>query len=214
MLPNADGCGTGLQLSAKDVVLGRPDMIQSLWLSSRLWLVKRQDWSIRRTFSSKKGWQQTNKTIFTGRWAETDPLTPRSLFSSSLSPNNLPSIFHHQPNTTSFIPGFLSADTSPTKIVMNPASPCAPSPNKTNCDFFLSAISSPYRWRMARWRFKVARYGVDQTKKRCFLVSSVHMQFLFISRCGGSVIRLPWRLPRYTLAYKPSNGKNRPAALL
>lgn len=28
MLPNADGCGTGLQLSAKDVVLGRPDMIR------------------------------------------------------------------------------------------------------------------------------------------------------------------------------------------
>lgn len=30
MLPKAEGCGTGLQLSAKDVVLGRPDMIQSL----------------------------------------------------------------------------------------------------------------------------------------------------------------------------------------
>lgn len=30
MLPKAKGCGTGLQLSAKDVVLGRPDMIQSL----------------------------------------------------------------------------------------------------------------------------------------------------------------------------------------
>lgn len=29
----------------------------------------------------------------------------------------------------------------------------------------------------------------------------------FISRCGGSLIRLPWRLPRYTLAYRPSNGK-------
>lgn len=29
MLPKAEGCGTGLQLSAKDVVLGRPDMIQS-----------------------------------------------------------------------------------------------------------------------------------------------------------------------------------------
>ena len=27
MLPKAEGCGTGLQLSAKDVVLGRPDMI-------------------------------------------------------------------------------------------------------------------------------------------------------------------------------------------
>lgn len=60
---------------------------------------------------------------------------------------------------------------------------------------------------MARQRFKVARHGVAQTKKRCFLVLSAHMQFLFISRCGGSVIRLPWRLPRYTLAYKPSNGK-------
>lgn len=48
---------------------------------------------------------------------------------------------------------------------------------------------------------------MDQTKKRCVLVSSAHMQLLFISRCGGSVIRLPWRLPRYTLAYKPSNGK-------
>lgn len=33
MLPKAEGCGTGLQLSAKDVVLGRPDMIQSLRLS-------------------------------------------------------------------------------------------------------------------------------------------------------------------------------------
>lgn len=31
MLPKAEGCGTGLQLSAKDVVLGRPDMIQSLF---------------------------------------------------------------------------------------------------------------------------------------------------------------------------------------
>lgn len=30
MLPKAEGCGTGLQLSAKDVVLGRPDMIRSL----------------------------------------------------------------------------------------------------------------------------------------------------------------------------------------
>lgn len=29
MLPNADGCGTGLQLSAKEVVLGRPDIFQS-----------------------------------------------------------------------------------------------------------------------------------------------------------------------------------------
>lgn len=29
-LPKAEGCGTGLQLSAKDVVLGRPDMIRSL----------------------------------------------------------------------------------------------------------------------------------------------------------------------------------------
>jgi hypothetical protein len=29
MLPNAEGCGTGLQLSAKEVVLGRPDMIRS-----------------------------------------------------------------------------------------------------------------------------------------------------------------------------------------
>lgn len=28
MLPKAEGCGTGLQLSAKDVVLGRPDMIR------------------------------------------------------------------------------------------------------------------------------------------------------------------------------------------
>lgn len=27
--PKAEGCGTGLQLSAKEVVLGRPDMIQS-----------------------------------------------------------------------------------------------------------------------------------------------------------------------------------------
>lgn len=27
MLPNAEGCGTGLQLSAKDVVRGRPDMM-------------------------------------------------------------------------------------------------------------------------------------------------------------------------------------------
>lgn len=27
MLPNAEGCCTGLQLSAKEVVLGRPDMI-------------------------------------------------------------------------------------------------------------------------------------------------------------------------------------------
>uniref|UniRef100_A0AAR2K923 START domain-containing protein n=1 Tax=Pygocentrus nattereri TaxID=42514 RepID=A0AAR2K923_PYGNA len=30
MLPKADGCGTGLQLSAKEVVLGRPDIIPSL----------------------------------------------------------------------------------------------------------------------------------------------------------------------------------------
>lgn len=29
MLPKADGCGTGLQLSAKEVVLGRPDIFQS-----------------------------------------------------------------------------------------------------------------------------------------------------------------------------------------
>lgn len=29
MLPNAEGCGTGLQLSAKEVVLGRPDIFQS-----------------------------------------------------------------------------------------------------------------------------------------------------------------------------------------
>jgi hypothetical protein len=27
MLPKAEGCCTGLQLSAKEVVLGRPDMI-------------------------------------------------------------------------------------------------------------------------------------------------------------------------------------------
>lgn len=33
MLPKAEGCGTGLQLSAKDVVLGRPDMIRSRWFS-------------------------------------------------------------------------------------------------------------------------------------------------------------------------------------
>lgn len=36
MLPKAEGCGTGLQLSAKDVVLGRPDMIQSPLILSRL----------------------------------------------------------------------------------------------------------------------------------------------------------------------------------
>jgi len=29
MLPKAEGCGTGLQLSAKEVVLGRPDIFQS-----------------------------------------------------------------------------------------------------------------------------------------------------------------------------------------
>lgn len=29
MLPNAEGCGNGLQLSAKEVVLGRPDIFQS-----------------------------------------------------------------------------------------------------------------------------------------------------------------------------------------
>lgn len=43
---------------------------------------------------------------------------------------------------------------------------------------------------------------------RRFPDNSGHMQFLFISRCGGSMIRLPWRLPRYTLAYRPSNGKS------
>ncbi|CAK6953933.1 Hypothetical predicted protein [Scomber scombrus] len=43
---------------------------------------------------------------------------------------------------------------------------------------------------------------------RRFLGDSGRMQFLFISRCGGSVIRLPWRLPRYTLAYRPSDGKS------
>lgn len=29
ILPNAEGCGTALQLSANEVVLGRPDIFQS-----------------------------------------------------------------------------------------------------------------------------------------------------------------------------------------
>lgn len=49
--------------------------------------------------------------------------------------------------------------------------------------------------------------GVDQQQKRRFPVNPGRMQFLFISRCGGSLNRLPWRLPRYTLAYSSSNGK-------
>lgn len=90
---------------------------------------------------------------------------------------------------------------------MNLASPCGP-PIKTNCDFFLEKESVSQRWRRASSDVKECWSGADHGKMRRFLDDSGHMQFLFISRCGGSMIRLPWRLPRYTLAYRPSNGKS------
>lgn len=150
-----------------------------------------------------------------GRSAESDPLTPRSLSSTWLSPNNLPSFYfptigRSQHRLSQVFSQRTFKDTSPTKIVMNPASPCGP-PRLIKP----TGISFSVRYRLhtgEEWRFKAARYGVDQAKRRCFLVSSAHMQFLFISRCGGSVIRLPWRLPRYTLAYNPPTEKKKSAS--
>lgn len=47
MLPNAEGWATGLQLSAKDVVLGRPDMLPILNTDSNLCVSKEiSAWSL------------------------------------------------------------------------------------------------------------------------------------------------------------------------
>lgn len=92
---------------------------------------------------------------------------------------------------------------------MNLASPCGPpSRLKTNCDFSPNAAVTFARTENGgRSAAQNVDPGVDRQQTRRFPVNPGLVRFLFISRCGGSLIRLPWRLPRYTLAYRPSNGK-------
>lgn len=122
------------------------------WFGEIRWLVTRRDWSTphRRTLSSKIGWQAR----YLQGWQSGDFISvlPDSSPRVSFHPNKLAVItstggrsqhnfipYLSQWLFFAFLPLSLQrafADTSPTKIVMNLASPSGPpSRLKTNCDF-------------------------------------------------------------------------------
>lgn len=143
-----EGCGPGPP--RHDPI---PVVLALAW--GDLWLVKRQDWSTRRTFSSKKDDSEWRARYLQEDRRKGDPFIPPIPWLKRVSPNKLPLISHQRPITTLFIPrcpSYFSSrqraltDTSPTKIVMNLASPCGP-PIKTNCDLSLNAESVSHRRR-------------------------------------------------------------------
>lgn len=91
---------------------------------------------------------------------------------------------------------------------MNLASPCGPPRFKNQLCFLSLALALSMRNDFRTDGGTRGRSAVendvdpvaDQEQMRRFPVNPRRVHFLFISRCGGSLIRLPWRLPRYTLA--------------